>query len=101
MPLTPNRTRGASKKRAAPQPSHVKPIAAPTPEPIAVIPEEKPARSLPIPRSSEELNLAHAKKLDTNLRAGGRYPYTPNPSFRKNLTNPSFLEDNRAKFLAQ
>lgn len=105
MPLNPNRSRGAARKQAArtntpaPQPTHVKTVG-PRPIPIADPPEDQPARVLPVPPSPEALNLAHAKKMDKNLRAGGRYPYTPNPHFRNSLSNSTFIEDNLARFLA-
>lgn len=54
---------------------------------------------LPIPRETIDQNTKHAQKIDANLRLGGRYPYTPNPKFRKGLNNPSILEEKLAKIL--
>lgn len=87
-----------SKMPYVPQ-SHVKRIDTPAITPKKVV-EDNSYRKLSPPPSTSELSLAHAKKLDKNLRIGNRYPYLPNATLRSNLLNPGFLEDNLARDLA-
>jgi hypothetical protein len=97
MPLRPNRQRSsASATTAVSTPTHVKKVSAPTPKVEA---KEEPVPPMGPAPAYNALYIAHARSLDANLRAGGRYPYTPNSKFRKGLSNPNFLEEQLEKAL--